>query len=260
MPASRSRCPFDASHGSARYLGGERRRRDRRRFRRSTAAWNQGTGGVALVADEKSASWTTSGGHEGPRRDIGARQDHHRPRRRKDRVSVRGRRPPDSGIGFGDARGRRHRPVRTGARWVFSTDEFASDPQVSVSRGDGDASRSPSAPDSAARRRYRRLPQEGAVAIGGDGVIDDARPATGFATRHIARAVGTKPRQADRNVRPGDSSTIGLDDSNPPRVPRSRRAGGKADLARTGFAAGGMIAVALGCLAAGAVLMRRHED
>ena len=236
---------------------------------------NQGTGGVALVAGEKAAIGQELDDVVISPKDPGATSARVRiitgPEGEKDHgfgYAVDALPIPGSGsamlvVGAYGSTG-------NGRAWVFSTDEFASDP-----RGIADIKATEIA-SRGERSRFGRAVAfigdylgKATVAIGGDGVIDDAATGDqGFAhSAHIlARAVdlpdGAAPKP-DGNARPGDSSTAQSSTTQTPSPGAEVAKGpgrGKADLARTGFTAGGMIAVALGCLAAGAVLMRRGAE
>ena len=236
---------------------------------------NKGTGGVALVAGEKAAIGQELDDVVISPKDPGATSARVRiitgPEGEKDHgfgYAVDALPIPGSGsamlvVGAYGSTG-------NGRAWVFSTDEFASDP-----RGIADIKATEIA-SRGERSRFGRAVAfigdylgKATVAIGGDGVIDDAATGDqGFAhSAHIlARAVdlpdGAAPKP-DGNARPGDSSTAQSSTTQTPSPGAEVAKGpgrGKADLARTGFTAGGMIAVALGCLAAGAVLMRRGAE
>ena len=236
---------------------------------------NQGTGGVALVAGEKAAIGQELDDVVISPKDPGATSARVRiitgPEGEKDHgFGYAVDALPIPGAGSAMLVVGAYGSTGNGRAWVFSTDEFASDPRgIADIKGTEIASRGE-------RSRFGRAVAfigdylgKATVAIGGDGVIDDAATGDqGFAhSAHIlARAVdlpdGAAPKP-DGNARPGDSSTAQSSTTQTPSPGAEVAKGpgrGKADLARTGFTAGGMIPVALGCLAAGAVLMRRGAE
>lgn len=153
-----------------------------------------------------------------------------------------------------------------GRAWVFSTNEFATTPRgINNIEATHIASRGE-------RSRFGRAVAfvgdylgKATVAIGGDGVIDDAATGDqGYAhSAHILAKVVDLPKADNESSQPTESATAqpSADQTNtssagtkkvPPEVKRN--------LANTGLAAGGMFAVMLSCLATGAALMRRRTE